>query len=189
VLIQLERSGFLDRRSSHGGFRLRDALGLLQAWVGSGERTALAVEGFYAGTTTREALVGAAGRLAATTGTRPVFTLASALEPEETHVAALPHGVYWTGELAPLVEAFGLRRATPHNFLVLRPDPLAWTAAGGLLMADGARAPAGDGEDLPRVSLAQLAADFATLPGRGREQAEHLIGVYARRLPYRLEEP
>jgi hypothetical protein len=56
-------------------------------------------------------------------------------------------------------------------------------------MADGARATAGAGQDLPRVPLAQLAADFASLPGRGREQAEHLIGVYARRLPYRLDEP
>jgi hypothetical protein len=39
------------------------------------------------------------------------------------------------------------------------------------------------------VPLAQLAVDFATLPGRGREQAEHLIGAYAWRLPYRLDEP
>ena len=189
VLIQLERAGFLERRSPHGGFRLRDPLGLLRAWIASGERTALAVEGFYAPATTRDVLLAAAQRLAQGTGNAPLFSLASALEPEEIHVGGLPQGAYWTGELPPLIEAFGLRRTTPHNFLVLRPDPVTWTTAGGLLMADAPRPAAVGADGLRRVSIAQLAADFATLPGRGREQAEFLVGVYAKRLPYRLDEP
>jgi hypothetical protein len=186
VLSKLERDGFVDRRSSHAGFRLRDPLGLLKAWLASGERTAVVSEGFYAPATTRQALVTAAAKLRSVTGDVPLFSLASALEPEEIHVAGLPHGAYWPGELSPLAEALKLRPTTPHNFLVLRPDPVVWTASGGLLLVDEGRPePAGE---LRRVALPQLAADFAALPGRGREQAEFLLGVYAKRLPYHVDE-
>lgn len=200
VLTKLEREGFVDRKSSHAGFRLKDPLRLLRAWIASGQRTAVAIESFNAPATSRKALADAAKKIRDTTGDVPLFSLASALEPEEIHVAALPHGAYWTGELTPLVEGFGLRRTTPHNFLVLRPDPLVWTAAGGLLLVDGGNPEPVGAHDAPerersaqtelrRVSLPQLAADFATLPGRGREQADFLLGLYAKRLPYRVDEP
>lgn len=184
VLTKLEQDGFVERRSARTGFRLRDPLGLLRAWIASGERTALAVEGFNAPATTKEALGGAAKRLYDENGDQLLFSLASALEPEDRHVAGLAHGAYFTSELAPLIEALGLRRKTPHNFLVLRPDPLVWTPAGGLLLASEGQ-PA---EGPPRVALPQLAADFAALPGRGREQADFLVGVYGKALPYRVEE-
>lgn len=188
VLTKLEREGFVDRKSSHAGFRLKDPLGLLRAWIASGERTAVAVESFYAPATTQAALAGAAKKLKDATGDAPLFSLASALEPDELHVAGLPHGAYWTGELAPLVEAFGLRRTTPHNFLVLRPDPLVWTAAGGLLLINGGRPEPGGADGWLRVALPQLTADFAALPARGREQADFLVGAYAKRLPYQVDD-
>lgn len=186
VLRKLEDEGFVERSSSHAGFRLKDPIGLLRAWISSGERTAVAVEGFHAPATSREALIEAAKKLEDETGDEALFSLASALQPDEIHVAGLPHGAYWPGELAPLVEAFRLRRTTPHNFLVLRPDPLAWTAAGGLLLVERTRREHSDPR-IRRVALPQLAADFAALPGRGREQAEFLVGVYSERLPYRLD--
>jgi hypothetical protein len=192
VLTKLEKHGFVERSTSHSGFRLKDPIGLLKAWIASGERTALATEGFYCPTTTRAALIGAAKKLKAATGEWPLFTLASALDPDEIHVAGLAHGVYWNGELDTIVDAFGLKRVTPHNFLVLRPDPLVWTSTGGILVADKTRsAPATDAEpsELRRVALAQVAVDCATLPGRGREQADFLLGVYAKKLPYRVDEP
>lgn len=189
VLTKLEREGFVDRRSSHAGFRLKDPLGLLRAWIASGERTAVAVESFNAPATSRNAIADAAKKLKDATGDVPLFSLASALDPDEVHVAALPRGAYWTGELAPLIESFGLRRTTPHNFLVLRPDPIVWTAAGGLFLVDGSRSEPVGADGFRRVALPQLAADFATLPGRGREQADFLLGLYAKRVPYRVDEP
>ncbi len=189
VLTKLEAEGFVERRSSHTGFRLKDPIGLLKAWIQAGERTAVAVEGFYCPATTRPALVSAAKKLKDATGDVPLFTVASALDADEVHVAGLPHGAYWNGELDTVVDAFGLKRATPHNFLVLRPDPLVWTAAGGLLLIDTARPEPIGADGFRRVALPQLTADFATLAGRGREQADFLLGVYAKRLPYRLDEP
>lgn len=185
VLTKLERDGFVRRESPRSGFVLHDVLGLLRAWVSSDERTAVAVEGFYAPATDRVALLAGAKRLEAT-GNVPLFSLLSALEPDEIHVAGLPHGAYWTGELAPLVEAFRLQRKTPHNFLVMRPDPLVWTAAGGLLVVDKER-PDPRGSGLRRVALPQLIADLSSLPGRGKEEADFLVGLYANRLPYHEE--
>lgn len=188
VLTKLERDGFLTRKSSHAGFRLKDPLGLLRTWVASGERTAVAVEGFYAPQTSRAALLGAAKKLKDTTGDAPLFSLASALEPDEVHVSGLPHGAYWTGEVDTLARALGLKRTTPHNFLLLRPDPLLWNATGGLLLADPGRPEPVGADAFRRVALPQLAADFASVAGRGKEQADHLVGLYARRLPYRADE-
>jgi hypothetical protein len=189
VLTKLEKLGFVARSSSHSGFRLEDPIGLLKAWIGSGERTAVAVEGFYCPATTRTALFAGAKKLKDATGDVALFTLASALDAEEIHVAGLAHGVYWNGELDSLVDAFGLKRTTPHNFLVLRPDPVVWTAAGGLLVVDPNRPEPVGADGFRRVALPQLSADFSTLPGRGREQADFLVGVFARRLPYRMDEP
>lgn len=189
VLTQLEKLGFVGRSSSHSGFRLTDPIGLLKAWIGSGERTAVAVESFYCPTTTRNALFAAAKKLKDATGDVALFTLASALDADEVHVAGLAHGAYWNGELDTLIDAFGLKRTTPHNFLVLRPDPVVWTSSGGLLVVDPNRPEPVGADGFRRVALPQLAADFATLPGRGREEADFLVGVYAKRLPYRVDEP
>ncbi len=183
VLTKLERDGFLERKSPRSGFHLKRPVDLLRAWLDSGERTAVAVEGFYAPATGAEALAAGAASLLRTAGVAPLFSLASALDSDQLHVGGLPHGVYWTGELAQVINAFQLKRVTPHNFLVLRPDPLVWTSAGGIVPPDDAASPR------RRVSLPQLAADFATLPGRGREQADFLVDIFAKRLPYRLDEP
>lgn len=189
VLTKLEQQGFVERRSSHSGFRLKDPIGLLKAWIASDERTAVAVEGFYCPATTRAALIAAAKKLKDATGDVPLFTVASALEPDEIHVAGLAHGAYWNGELDTIVDAFGLKRTTPHNFLVLRPDPLVSTAAGGIFLIDSTRPEPTTADGFRRVALPQVAADFATLQGRGREQADFLLGVYAKKLPYRVDEP
>jgi hypothetical protein len=188
VLTKLEKEGFLDRTTSHSGFRLKDPIGLLKAWIASSERTAVAVEGFYCPATTRTALITAAKKLKDVTGDVPLFTLASALDPDEVHVAGLPHAAYWNGELDILAEAFGLRRATPHNFLALRPDPVVWTSKGGLLLPDPQRPEPVGADGFRRVALPQCAADFSTTAGRGREQADFLVGLYGKRLPYRLDE-
>ena len=186
VLTKLEREGFVARKTSHSGFYVSDPLRLLRTWVESGQRTAMAVEGFYAPDTTFERLGDAADQIGRTETGSIAFTLASALEPSQVHVAGLPHGAYWPGDFAPLVDALELKRITPHNFLVLRPDPEVWTQAGGVLMPDAQEHM--ESASYRRVPLPQVAADFATLPGRGREQADFLVGIYGKRLPYQMED-
>ncbi|GEM_PF-1000587 len=189
VLTKLEREGFVERPSPHGGFRLKNPLGLLKAWISSGEEAACEAQGFYCPATSRQAMVAAAKKLKDATDNVPLFTLASALDPDEIHVTALPHAVYWTGELNSVVHAFGLKRTTPHNFRVLLPDPLLWTTAGGLLQKDSIRPDPVDTDVFRRVALPQLIVDFAASQGRGREQAEFLLGIYAKNLPYSDDEP
>lgn len=177
VLSRLEQEGYIARTSPRSGFRTKDPAGLLRAWIESGERTAAAVEAFNAPATTTEALVRAdAARRAA--GVSGLFTLASALLPDEVHVSGLPHGMYLGGDIAPVVEALGLRRITPHNFLILRAEPAADSPAGGIYLSPR-KLPHGQG-----VALWQLAVDFAQAGGRGPEQAEHLLERYAAALPY-----
>lgn len=189
VLTKLERDGFVNRSSSHGGFRLRNPVRLLEAWIASGEQAARATEAFYCPATSRQSLFVAANRVAGATGTAPLFTLASALEEDEVHVAALPHGVYWPGDLGPIVEAFGLTRTTPRNFRVLIPDPIVWTTAGGLLQNDPARPASRDAIGQNRVCLPQLVVDFSAIQGRGREQADFLLARYAASLPFVEDRP
>ena len=177
VLTRLEQDGFIARSSPRSGFRTKDPAGLLRAWMESGERTAAVVEAFNAPATTAEALARAdAARRAA--GVSGLFTLASALLPDEVHVSGLPHGMYLGGDVAPVVEALGLRRITPHNFLILRAEPAAESPAGGIYLSPRTL-PHGQG-----VALWQLAVDFARAGGRGPEQAEHLLERYAAALPY-----
>jgi len=92
-------------------------------------------------------------------------------------VAGLPHGVYVSGDVVPFEESLELKRTTPHNFLVLRADPAADTAAGGIY-AFTRTLPHGYG-----VSLPQLAVDLAGVGGRGDEQSERLIEIFAKGLP------
>lgn len=176
VLTKLEREGFVARRSPRSGFRLRDGAGLLKAWAGSGERTAVRVTPYFAPNTRPEAL-GAAEKASRAAGVNSVFTLASALLPPEVFVSGLPHGAYISGDVAPFEEALRLERTTPHNFLVLRADPAADTVAGGIYAFTRTLAH-GQG-----VALPQLAVDFSGAAGRGGEQAERLIDLYAKSLP------
>lgn len=177
VLTRLEQDGYVSRASPRSGFRTKDPAGLLRAWVESGERTAAAVEAFNAPSTSPEALARAdAARRAA--GVSGVFTLASALLPDEVHVSALPHGMYIGGDAAPVVAALGLRRITPHNFLILRAEPAAESEAGGVYLSPRSL-PHGLGVVVP-----QLVVDFAQAGGRGPEQAEFLLERYAAALPY-----
>jgi hypothetical protein len=181
VLTRLEREGFVTRPSPKGGYRLKDAAGLLRAWIESGELTAVTVEGYNAPATTPAALERAAEALRRA-GVKGIFTLASALQPDELVASGLPHGIYLSGDPAPLVESLGLRRITPHNFLLLSSDPAGETDAGGIYFAPRTL-PHGRG-----VALPQLAADFAAVGGRAREQAQHLLARYRDALPY-TDEP
>lgn len=176
VLTRLERDGFLERASPRSGFRLRDGAGLLRAWIESGEGTAVQVAPYFAPDTRPETLRAAAAAVGES-GVRSVFTLASGLLPAELFVSGLPHGAYLSGDVAPLEDALRLERVTPHNFLVLRADPAAETASGGIY---------GSTRTLPHgtgVALPQLAVDLAATGGRGREQADRLLELYARSLP------
>lgn len=172
VLRKLEEHGFATRESPRAGFYLHDAGGLLRAWMDAGAPSHVVVEPFFAPNTTPDALSRAWREVESGRHGRGVFTLASALKPEEVHVSGLPHGLYLTGELDPIVAALELRRTTPHNFLVLRADPHAETDDGGIFYAT---------RDLPfgaGVSLPQLVVDFANAAGRGPEQARFLLRRY-----------
>lgn len=177
VLTRLERDGLVTRSSPRSGFQLRDAAGLLRSWIASGERTPVRVTPYFAPNTRPEALAAAAAAAQAS-NVKTVFTLASALLPGEAFVAGLPHGLYVSGDVSPIGEALKLEAATtPHNFLVLRAEPAAETPDAGIYGFTRAL-PYGAG-----VALPQLASDFATAGGRGLEQAERLIELYAKALP------
>ncbi len=176
VLARLEELGLVERRSPRSGFRLRDPVGLLRAWIESDASTAVRVERFHARSIAPAALARAAAAWRAA-GQVGVFTLASALLPDEVHVSALPHGVYLSGDVRVVEEALGLRRVTPYNFAVLRPDPAVQTAAGGILLHPR-ELPHG-----PGVALPQLVVDLHRAGGRGPEQAELLLQRWAAALP------
>jgi hypothetical protein len=183
VLTRLEEEAFVERPSPRGGFTLCDAVGLLRAWVKSTEEHPSTILPFYAPDTSASALARAAAAGSAA-GTRIAFTLASGFkEDRERFVGGLPHGAYVSGDLQPIVDALGLKEDTPDNFWILRPDPADGAASGGVY--EGARElPFGSG-----VSLAQLAVDCAGVPGRGDEQAEYLVDVFAKTLPAAAEAP
>ncbi|WP_373047022.1 hypothetical protein [Vulgatibacter sp.] len=172
ALARLEHEGFAERLSARSGFFLRDPLRLVRAWIDSGERTAVAVEAYYAPAVTPEALARARAALDEQQ-VKGIWSLASGLAPDELHVSGLPHGIYLSGSSAPVERALQLRRTTPHNFLVLRAEPAAETDAGGIYMSPRTL---GHGSG---VSLIQLAVDCAGIGGRGPEQARFLIDRYA----------
>ncbi|MFP2896901.1 hypothetical protein [Corallococcus sp. 4LFB] len=175
VTTRLLKEGFVEGGRSVG-FRLRDPVSLLRAWLTSDKPTAVTREGFNAPSTTPD-LLAKAHALLASQGIRSTFTLASALQPEERSVSGIPHGIYLSGSLEAALTAFGLRRMTPHNFFVLRAEPAAETDAGGVYHAQR-QLPHG-----PAVALPQLAVDFHQSGGRGLEQAEELVRRFARTLP------
>jgi len=176
VVTRLEQEGYLERASRKAGLRVRDPAGLLRAWVFSNQRTSVVVEAFNAPSTTPDALQRGFSTLAQQ-GVKAIFTLASALQPQERFASGLPHGLYLSGSLEPVVHAFGLRRLTPHNFLVMRPEVAAETEAGGVYFAPR-HFPHG-----PGVALPQLTVDFHHSGGRGKEQAEVLLERYIQALP------
>lgn len=180
LLTRLEQLGLVSRKSPRAGYAVSDAGGLLRAWLDSGERTAVAVDAWNAPSTTPESLAraDAARRQAGVAG---IFTLASALRPDEVHVGGLPHGMYLAGDASPVVAALGLRKKGPANFLMLRASPHVETAAGGLFHAPRSL-PHGEG-----VALPQLIVDFARAGGRGPEQAEFLFDRWLASLPLRAE--
>lgn len=182
LLTRLEQLGLVSRKSPRAGYVVADAGGLLRAWLDSGERTAVTVDAWNAPSTTPEALAkaDAARRQAGVAG---IFTLASALRPDEVHVGGLPHGMYLAGDAAPVVAALGLRKKGPVNFLVLRASPLVETTGGGLFHAPRSL-PQGEA-----VALPQLIVDFAQAGGRGPEQAEFLFDRWLASLPLRAEVP
>ncbi|MBN8230554.1 hypothetical protein JYK02_23860 [Corallococcus macrosporus] len=175
VTTRLLKEGFVEGGRS-AGFRLRDPVSLLRAWLTSDKPTAVTREGFNAPSTTPD-LLNKAHALLASQGIRSTFTLASALRPDERSVSGIPHGIYLSGALEAALTAFGLRRMTPHNFFVLRPEPAAETDAGGVYHAQR-QLPHG-----PAVALPQLAVDFHQSGGRGPEQADELVRRFARTLP------
>ena len=172
VLVGLEEAGYVGRLSPRSGFLLRNPTGLLREWVAYATEHPPAMQGFYAPSVTPDALhAGDAARREA--GLDGAFTLASALLPDEVHAAALPHGMYLSGDPQPVIAALRLRRTTPFNFFLLRPDEAADTAAGGVYLLPRAL-PYGRG-----VAAPQLCADFAGIGGRGLEQSEFLMESYA----------
>lgn len=176
VLTRLLREGYLTRPSPRAGFRLGNAAGLLRAWVESGERTAASITPYNSPNTRPDALARAAAAARAQ-GVTSIFTLASALQTDEVFASGLPHGVYLSGDAEPFEQELQLRSTTPHNFWILRADPAADTAAGGIHAFTRAL-PHGEG-----VALPQLVVDFAVAGGRGKEQADFLLSLYAKSLP------
>ncbi|ATB44544.1 hypothetical protein MYMAC_000115 [Corallococcus macrosporus DSM 14697] len=182
VIRRLVLDGYVESVSKRSGFRLRAPVDLLRAWMESGEKTAVTLDGFNAPSTTGEVL-GKGMRQLESQGVRAIFTLASALLPEERFVSGLPHGLYLTGSIDAAISAFGLRRMTPHNFWVLRAEPSAETDAGGIFFAQRGLVHG------PGVALPQLAVDFQRSGGRGKEQADELVQRFARALPIPEESP
>lgn len=176
VVSRLEQEGYLERVSRKAGMRVRDPAGLLRAWMYSNQRTAVVVDAFNAPSTTPDSLQRGFSALAEE-GVRAIFSLASALHPQERFASGLPHGLYLSGSLEPVVQAFGLRRITPHNFLVMRPEVAAEAEAGGVYFAPRQFSHG------PGVALPQLTVDFHQSGGRGKEQAEVLLERYAQALP------
>lgn len=175
VIKKLIQSGYVE--GGRGvGYRLREPAGLLKEWKNSGRPTAISKEGFNAPSTTPDRLHDGYFQLVSQ-GIRAVFTLASALAPDERFVSGVPHGLYLSGSLDAAISAFGLRRMTPHNFWIHRADPAAETEEGGIYFAQRLW-PHG-----PGVALPQLTVDFHHSGGRGPEQAEELLKRYARALP------
>ncbi|WP_408888511.1 hypothetical protein ACJ2CR_27245 [Myxococcus faecalis] len=173
VIKRLTQEGLVD---VGGGVRLREPVGLLKTWMKHGRPTAISKEGFNAPSTTSQALEAGYRRLISQ-GIRSIFSLASALEPEERFVSGLPHGLYLSGSQEAAIRAFELRRMTPHNFWILRAEPSAETEVGGIYFSPRAL-PHG-----PGVALPQLAVDFQHSGGRGEEQADELLRRFARSLP------
>lgn len=178
VLGSFEAAGWVSRRSPRSGFVLVDPGSLLRASLETGGPSWAALAGFYAPSTSPEALR-AAREESARLGIPTLFTLASGLRPEELFVSGLPHAVYCSGDPGPLISSLRLKAVTPHNFLVVTPRRELDTESGGVYHRPRQL------DHGPAAALPQLIADFWNLPGRGRDQAEHLLERYLESLPLR----
>lgn len=171
VLRRLEESGFVERKSPRSGFRLTRAAELLTAWIDERPGTAALVEPFYA-PSLMPADLERVQRLLAEKGALSAMTLSGALRDEEVSSGGIPHGIYLTGDARGVVDALRLRKTTPHNFLILRPEPEAATTNFGVFR---------DARTV--VSRPQLILDLAAYGGpRGREQADAVLRRWARDL-------
>lgn len=172
LLLRLEAEGFVDRRSPRTGFRLMRPVDLLRGWLDSGYRPAAAVEPFYAPSTGPRDLDRVA-RTLEDAGVHFAFTLLSATPEAEIVTGGMPHGMYLAGDVRRVADELKLRKITPHNFLILRPEAHAATTSYGVF------------RDQKRiVSRPQLALDYVAYGGgRGREQADQLLNAWARELP------
>ncbi len=172
VLTRLEEQGFVQRRSPRSGFRLIRPVDLLEAWLNSDPRNVTLTEPFYSPSTS----AGELDRLAQRLGelkTKFALTLMSAVAPSDVATGGLPHGLYLAGDVRPVVELLGLRKTTPHNFLILRPEPEAATDRFGVFR-----------KAHRTVSTPQLILDLATHGGpRGPEQATTLLQKWSATFP------
>jgi len=176
LLLRLESEGYVERRSPRTGFRLIRPVALMRAWMDSEYRAAASIEGFYAPSASPGDLSRLAQKLEADRVLFAFTLLSATLEPDVV-VGGLPHGIYLTGDDRGVVEALGLRKITPHNFLILRPEADAATSTYGVFRARK-----------HSVSRPQLILDLASYGGaRGREQAEHLLLAWAGELPFPWE--
>jgi hypothetical protein len=104
------------------------------------------------------------------------WTLAAGLLPYNPggpapFVHSIPVGLHYSGDVEPLVATLKLRKVTPFNFLVLRPQPALASARGGVFAEKGL------------VPTVQQILDLNALGGRNVEQAEHLFSQWAAGLP------
>jgi hypothetical protein len=172
LLLRLEGEGFVERRTPRTGFRLVRPVDLLRKWLDSGYRAAASVEPFYAPAIGARELDRLAQRLEGS-HVPFAFTLLAAIPAAEVMTGGLPYGLYLGGDVGPVVEELQLRKVTPHNFLVLRPEADAATACYGVFR-----------KGMRFVSRPQLVLDLARHGGaRGREQAEHVLRAWANDLP------
>lgn len=176
VVERLESEGFIEYGGRAKGVALRDPRGLLSALRDRGERPAAALESFNV-RATNPASLRTASEVLERERVHYAFTLASGLEERDRFVTALPHGLFCSAGTELLTRAFGLRRQSPANFVVLRPRPAADSEAGGVY--DSLRM-------LPwgkAVALPELIVDLTHAGGRGQDQSDHLLDAWVKSLP------
>lgn len=174
VLAGLEKLGLVERRRG-GAPVVTDPPGLLRHWCDRGQPPIR--EGWFCPDTTTSGLSRSLGQLRER-GADALLTYRSGLLEEEVFVSGLPHGLRSTVSSALVVEAFGLRPVTPHNFFVLR--DAAELAGFGSLGMSPRTVPAGRA-----VSVPQLVFDLHHAGGRVTEQADALAQRWWKALPPR----
>jgi hypothetical protein len=175
ALEGLENLGLVERR--HGTPpRVLDARALVQHWCAHG--TPPIREGFFCPSTGADRLSKGLERLHERGGSA-LFTYRSALHDDELVASGLPHGVRSGTSTSLIVEAFGLRPVTPHNFFILRESAAHDVVEGGVRMSPRLM-PAG-----PAVSVPQLVFDLHHAGDRAAEQAAALLDRWWSALPPR----
>lgn len=174
ALAGLEALGLVERRHGAGPIVV-DPRGLLRSWCERG--SAPIREGWFCPDTTTKGLGGGLEKLK-DRGAEGLFTYRSGLLDAELFVSGLPHGLRTAASSSLVVEAFGLRPVTPHNFFILR-DEGGLSGFGSVGMAP---------REVPgglAVSVPQLVSDLHHAGGRLAEQADALAERWWRALPPR----